>query len=412
MMFRFVGEEFVGTTNHSHTGTRLVQVVTSILASLQNLLTQKKPRNEPQRIQPTVYSIMSTTTTSSSSTSIPPAAVVEAVIDSTTDQWRATSQQHSEKWTQFKLTSLYADDLVTLIYDDIRRATTILDIGCGVGVFAQAYLRAFPEGIVGQTVISSDISPSMLEQAQSSYVMTTATTTTTNCATRFVFQLEDGSQLQGIEDHSIDIVVSLYGVFLIPDQVSTLQSIRRVLVPNTGILANAAWTKHENIDPSFGGNLQDTFMGLGRMVQQMKSPSSSSVCDPTTSVPAVAAPPAFVQWFDPMMIETNLTQQHQYVNVRTYRLFHTMISRNFHALLEMCLENPMIHATNLSDEQMHTLKYAFFDLCKIPYRSKAEQDQMIMNHYHHHHDTDPKETNSINVPFTLWTASNITICHV
>jgi ubiquinone/menaquinone biosynthesis C-methylase UbiE len=325
--------------------------------------------------------------------------------DSTSEKWRATSKKYSEQWTQFKLTSLYADDLITLLHDDIQNASTILDIGCGTGIFAHAYLRAFPNGIPGQTIISSDISPSMIEQAQSTIGSKLATIQNQDddeFATKFLFQLEDGSQLSGIADHSIDIVVSVYGVFLIPDQVNTLRSIQRVLKPQTGIFANAAWTKHDSIDSSFGGNLQEVFMGVGGMVQQMMTMAnsdSSSSPSPATAVTGVpAALPAFLQWFEPTTIATNLKEQ-KYVNIQTYRMFHSMIGRNFNAMFEMCIHNPMIDAKNLSEEQLQTLKHTFFDLCQIPHGSIEEKESIIQNY-----DT--------NVPFTLWTASNLTIAYV
>jgi hypothetical protein len=158
------------------------------------------------------------------------------------------------------------------------------------------------------------------------------------------------------------------------------------------------------------------------MVQQMKSTTttanavdstgSTDGSSSTTTVPPT--PPAFLQWYDPNTIATKLSQQ-DFVNIRTYRLFHSMISRNFHLLLNMCLENPMMQATNLTEEQLHTLKYAFFELCQIPYRSKEEQDQIIMNHnYPNNKDENSSTSNgaSTNVPFTLWTASNLSISHV
>ena len=320
-------------------------------------------------------------------------------------------KKYSEQYsTQFRLTALYADDMVSLIHDDIIKATTILDIGCGTGVFAQAYLRAFPQGIPGQTIICSDIAPSMIEQAQTSIEAQLASltaATTTNCATQFQFQLEDGSQLSGIADHSIDIVVSVYGVFLIPDQVSTLQSIRRVLTPQTGIFANAAWTKHDAIDTSFGGNLQDVFMRISGMVKEMiasnnKSDSTNTTIDQSDNGTSVVAPPtvppAFLQWFEPSTIATNLQQQ-QYRNVKTYRMFHSMTFRNIHIMLQMCLDNPMIQATDLSEEQLVTLKDAFVDWCQIPYDNKEEKERLIQNH-------------DQNVPFIFWSASNLIICQV
>ncbi len=322
------------------------------------------------------------------------------VEDSTTGQWKQTSKKYTEQWNQFRLTSLYADDLITFLHDDLTttrpNTTTILDIGCGPGVFAQAYIRAFPDGILGQTIISSDISPAMIEQAQESIEALTRNRTN---HTKFVCQVEDGSQLSGIADHSIDIVVSCYGVFLIPDQVGALQSIRRVLIPGTGIFANAAWTKHENIDTTFGGNLQDVFIQLSGMVKQMKQSTSGTYTSSSANVEQSGPPPAFVQWFEPATIEQNLTQQ-GYVKVQTYRMFHSMIGRSFNSMFTMFIENPMVAATSLPDEQLQTLKDAFFDWCQIPYDRQSQNDKERIIATEHAQ------------PFTLWTAANLTISHV
>ena len=330
------------------------------------------------------------------------------VEDSATDQWKQTSKKYTEQWTQFRLTSLYADDLITFLHDDListREAnntttTTILDIGCGPGVFAQAYIRAFPDGIPGHTIISSDISPAMIEQARES--IEASTRHCTNYHTKFVCQVEDGSQLNGIADHSIDIVVSCYGVFLIPDQVATLQSIRRVLTPGTGIFANAAWTQHDGIDTTFGGNLQHVFMQLSGMVKQMKQSTGDNTSSSTTDVEQQSGPPpSFVQWFEPATIEQNLTQQ-GYAKIQTYRMFHSMIGRSFNSMFTMFMEHPMVDATSLPDAQVQTLKDAFFDWCQIP-SDRVDKEEIIAAAAAEHVQQQP---------FTLWTAANLTISHV
>ncbi len=77
--------------------------------------------------------------------------------------------------------------------------------------------------------------------------------------TQLVYQVEDRSELKGIEDDIIDVVVSIFGVFLIPDQGKTLATIRRVLRKPNGIIATAAWTSIDGCDhlqkEGFGTNL-------------------------------------------------------------------------------------------------------------------------------------------------------------
>jgi ubiquinone/menaquinone biosynthesis C-methylase UbiE len=327
--------------------------------------------------------------------------------DSTmTDRWKATSKGYSEQMAQFKLSSLYASDLITFLQDHITSSSndnvlTILDIGCGTGAFVHAYMEHFSHGIPGHTIILSDVSPSMIQQAQASIEKKLASQNNLESfATKLEYQLEDGTTLSGIADNSIDIVVSVYGVFLIPDQVGALQSIRRVLKPNTGIFANVAWTKHEGIDPSFGGNLQEIFFNLASKVKEMQvnqGTSSSSGCSgPTTGTSTI---PSFMEWIVPSNIESKLSAQY-FVNVQTYRMFHSIVSNNLHTMFDLCITNPMIHATDLSETQVMELKHTFFEACMPNRMNNADERKCIIN------DTGR------NVPFSLWTASNLTISYV
>jgi ubiquinone/menaquinone biosynthesis C-methylase UbiE len=125
------------------------------------------------------------------------------------DQWSAQAKLYSNQAA--RLTELHGADLVTILKKDILQAKTILDVGCGTGAFAHAYMQQFPMGVPGQTLILSDLSEGMLEKAKETVVPSS------DFQTKLVFQVEDGTKLDGIADDSIDLVVSLFGVFLIPD---------------------------------------------------------------------------------------------------------------------------------------------------------------------------------------------------
>jgi ubiquinone/menaquinone biosynthesis C-methylase UbiE len=136
-----------------------------------------------------------------------------------------------------RLTSLHATDLVGATLQQIRSSKTILEIGCGTGAFGLAYLNFFPNGIPGQTLIMSDLSPAMVDEARN-----TLKNLSSDVQTKFVFQVEDGCKLEGIQDKSIDMVVSVFGIFLIPDREATIAAVERVLADNKGVLASASWT--------------------------------------------------------------------------------------------------------------------------------------------------------------------------
>lgn len=59
--------------------------------------------------------------------------------------------------------------------------------------------------------------------------------------TTVVFKVMDGATLDQLQDDSVDVVISAFGVFMIPDTTLCLSNVRRVLRKG-GIFANAAWT--------------------------------------------------------------------------------------------------------------------------------------------------------------------------
>ena len=136
-----------------------------------------------------------------------------------------------------RLTSLHASDLIGSILPQIRSAKTILDVGSGTGAFGHAYLDFFPEGIPGQKLILSDLSPGMIKQAEQSMLAKLPS----NFQTEIEFRVEDGTDLKGIDTDSIDIVISVFGAFLIPDREKVLEAVARVLVKG-GIFANVSWS--------------------------------------------------------------------------------------------------------------------------------------------------------------------------
>ena len=171
------------------------------------------------------------------------------------DKWSAQADLYSDQAS--RLTELHGADLVTILKDDILSAKTILDIGCGTGAFAKAYLQQFPKGVPGQTLILSDLSAGMLQKARETVKPGP------DFLTKIVFQEEDGTKLEGIPDNSVDLAVSLFGVFLIPDQEAALKAIRRVLKEgNDSTFANGSWMFNISdylTSQGFGVSLQDAF---------------------------------------------------------------------------------------------------------------------------------------------------------
>lgn len=186
------------------------------------------------------------------------------------DRWAAQASLYANQAA--RITELHGADLVSLLKEDILRAKTILDVGCGTGAFARAYLQQFPRGIPGQTLVMTDLSQGMLDKARE-----TVLPPGHDFATKIVFQQEDGTKLSGIADDSVDLVVSLFGVFLIPDQQATLASIQRVLKAGSGVFGNASWMFDVSDDfasRGFGVSLQDAFVVPNKVIKPDEDPDS------------------------------------------------------------------------------------------------------------------------------------------
>ena len=259
------------------------------------------------------------------------------------DKWSKTADLYSNQAS--RLTELHGADLVTILKNDILKAKTILDIGGGTGAFAKAYIQQFPNGIPGQTLITTDLSPSMLEKAKQSINVGS------EFNTELIFQEEDGTKLDGIPDSSIDIVVSLFGVFLIPDQDATLTAIQRVLKKknsnDSGIFANGSWMFNISdyfSTKGFGVSLQDAF----------QVPILS--INPDFDMKSVS----YVKWSTREGVESILANK--CTSLYQYNSIHNTVWE-IEQLWEMMVKNPMIGIDN--DTKPEVIAKAKGDLAKF-----------------------------------------------
>eukprot|EP00977_Amphora_coffeiformis_P011792 scaffold2880_cov173-Amphora_coffeaeformis.AAC.9 len=257
-----------------------------------------------------------------------------------------------------RFTVLHAQDLIQLLREDITVAnTTILDVGCGPGVFGLAYLDAFPRGIAGQTVICSDVSPVMVEYAQ----QVLKERIPSDCLTQFVFQVEDGSELKGITDDSVDVVVSIFGIFLIPDYRQTLNAIRRVLRPNRGVLGIATWTlsqeRHalgqEGFGPSFHQIIEETLQELTNLCDKSDSPSINN--NNNNEVP-------WKRWFQPERIRAMVIDDAGYNDsLEIVRSLHSIAWPSADAFWEMIVTSPNTKLGTADPERVGRIKKNLMD---------------------------------------------------
>lgn len=165
--------------------------------------------------------------------------IIISIMADVTDFWDTFADEYTRACTPFSV--LHAFDLLTAILPSITsnpQSCTILDVGCGGAALALAYLRHFPQGVEGHTFICTDFSPAMVNLARAAVHRVKPET----CKTVFQFRVDNGTTLQTVEDKSVDVVVSAFAVFLIPDQTQVLTQINRVL-RDGGVFGMTAWTQ-------------------------------------------------------------------------------------------------------------------------------------------------------------------------
>lgn len=154
-------------------------------------------------------------------------------------EWDRVAASYAVNCTSF--CAAHAQDVITSLSRTLssEEPVTIVEVGCGSGAFALAYLRKYPRGVPGHSIVCIDVSPAMVEQAKKAVTITASD----QCHTKFDFYVDDATALQNIPDDYANVVVSMFCVFFVPDQASALKSIRRVLVKDeASVFATSAWT--------------------------------------------------------------------------------------------------------------------------------------------------------------------------
>jgi ubiquinone/menaquinone biosynthesis C-methylase UbiE len=107
----------------------------------------------------------------------------------------------------------------------------ILELGCGPAYLWATNLSRIP---AGWSVVLSDFSPGMLEDAQQNLA---------DRAGRFRFEVVDAQSIP-FEDHSFDAVIANHMLYHLPDMAKALSEIRRVLKPDGRLYASTVGHAH------------------------------------------------------------------------------------------------------------------------------------------------------------------------
>jgi ubiquinone/menaquinone biosynthesis C-methylase UbiE len=254
------------------------------------------------------------------------------------DKWSHQADLYHENAST--ITESHARDLISILKNDILKAKTILEIGCGTGAFSKIYIQKFPDGIPNQELICSDLSSGMLEKAKET------TITPPNYQTTIIYKELDGASLQTIDDHSVDIVISLFGIFLIQNQDDVSKAIQRVLKQGTGKVATASWRfgfSHKS--PIVGVLLQDAFQ------------IPVQVCNPQFKLEETP----FYQWSSEEKIQSIMDDKYQFLTLSgTYNVMHSTVFE-FRKLWSMISHNPMAQMEDKSDEIQQAAKQALIN---------------------------------------------------
>lgn len=289
-------------------------------------------------------------------------AAASSIAGTASPNYDAFAQNYADQVS--RLTGLHAMDLVRTLPTKIASSKRILELGCGTGAFGLAYLDVFAEGIPGQTIVCTDLSPAMVGIAQQRTVAKIMQNSVSDaevkgeakCQTEFVFQPADATKLVDFNDNSFDLVVSVFGVFLIPDRASTLDEVRRVLQPG-GTLATSAWTStgyNGNLKQAgFGSNLHDA------MAMMKVLPAGTAAQDRKPSL----LPQFVLDWFEPdsirdmLVVKDDDEKDSLFSQVDIHRSIHTTVFDSVEHMWNAFTKSSP-HAAALLDQEAEQVRLA------------------------------------------------------
>lgn len=274
------------------------------------------------------------------------------------EDWDSRAAEYAARATA--LTEPFARDLLHTIAPVLALPTTrlVLDVACGGGAFALAYLTRFPRGIRGQTVRCTDVSPGMVAAARAAVERVTADT---KCETHFEFVVQDATTLADIPDGAVHALVSVFGVFLVPDQRAVFEQVRRVLATDVPtVFATTAWTdppgKADVAKDGFGVEFEATAMAVVDVCHPEMQPPDKNV-DPDFA----SEEEQFSKWSDPAAAK-RIVADAGLQNVAVWRTIHSVCTGDKHDLwVTMTKAVPMVDVSDKSDEEVSALEAKFQD---------------------------------------------------
>ncbi|KAF1322341.1 Ubiquinone menaquinone biosynthesis methyltransferase, partial [Globisporangium splendens] len=247
-----------------------------------------------------------------------------------------TNESWSKNSTDYErfagaITTQWTNDALLLAHPKIvhivsqGKPTTFVDVGCGPGTlalaFAEKYFASSPAAAANTNIIATDLADGMLEILEGKL----------NHSQRYTQFREkiktiqmDGQALDKLEDNSVDMIGSNFGMSIFPDRIKAWDSAARVL-KDDGLLFVTAWdVKSTNMI------WVDMFAKLAHEAQVAKDSESETR-------PLVL--PSLRVGTTPDQVATELRAA-GFSNVEMYRTQHSVVMETPAQFVKAMLDNP------------------------------------------------------------------------
>ncbi|KAK9761666.1 hypothetical protein K7432_013269 [Basidiobolus ranarum] len=244
--------------------------------------------------------------------------------------------------------ALFARDAMFLA--DPKDDDILLEVACGPGHLAIEAARA---GV--KKIIATDWSKAMLDGLKN-----TLKQESPKVSERVTPLHVDGQTLQGIDENSVDIAISLFGIFLFNDRTAACNSLMRVVKPGGKVIVSL-WDSQKT-EPS-----PTMFSVINTLVTYIKT--NSNLANNTI--------PSTITDKDKMLIDL---EKAGFVNIRSVPVSHSFCFADSDTLLKYFMgRNPVFDRLflTLDEQQLEGCRRALID--EVYGKSSARDKECVMN---------------------------------
>ena len=144
----------------------------------------------------------------------------------------------------------FAEDIVKRV--SFSSTTKVLELASGTGCVTRLLVNNSP---ATTQITATDLAPDMLEVARKNIA-----------ASNISWAMVDMTDIT-YEDNSFDVIVCQFGVMLVPDKLTALHEMYRVLKPGGQLVFNVWGSIHDNAVWNIGGQVVDSFLKNNPIIQ-------------------------------------------------------------------------------------------------------------------------------------------------